>query len=187
MPKKTLKLLIPHPTRIRQVRSLRVLGEWIYATNLWHLNRYSASMAFFVGLFIAFIPVPGQMLIAASLAVLLRCNLPLSVALVWITNPVTMPAIFFMAYKIGAMLIDVPIKQVQFELSVHWISNTLTLIWEPLLVGCAVCGLLIGSLGYFSISMLWRWRVAYRWHLRKRQRQTALAKRQSGETSSGPG
>lgn len=94
MPKKTLKSLIPSVARIREIKSLGILGDWIYATNLWHINRYSASMAFFVGLFTAFMPIPGQMLLAASLALLLRCNLPLSVALVWVTNPLTMPALF---------------------------------------------------------------------------------------------
>jgi uncharacterized protein (DUF2062 family) len=48
------------------------------------------------------------MLLAALAAVLLRCNLPLSVALVWLTNPLTVPAIFFIAYQVGALIIDVP-------------------------------------------------------------------------------
>ena len=61
---------------MRRIQSLRLLGDWIYATNLWHINRYSASMAFFVGLFVAFMPIPGQMILAALMAVLLRCNLP---------------------------------------------------------------------------------------------------------------
>tara|TARA_R110002110_G_scaffold66978_1_gene183135 strand:- start:235948 stop:236493 length:546 start_codon:yes stop_codon:yes gene_type:complete len=170
MPKKTLKMLMPSPARMREIKSLGILGDWIYATNLWHLNRYSASMAFFVGLFVAFMPVPGQMVIAAALAVLLRCNLPLSVALVWTTNPVTMPAVYFIAYKIGAMIIDVPVKNIAFELSFHWVSNSLVMIWRPFLLGCFVCGLFFGSVGYFIISMMWRWRVSRLWRERKRQR-----------------
>ncbi len=170
MPKKTLKLLIPSPARMREIRSLHLLGDWIYASNLWHINRYSASMAFFVGLFVAFMPVPGQMVLAALLAVLLSCNLPLSVGLVWITNPVTMPAIYFLAYKVGAMIIDVPLKDVAFELSIYWLSHSLETIWRPFLLGCLICGLLFGSMGYFVISMLWRWRVAHHWHQRKLRR-----------------
>ena len=184
MPKKTLKQILPHPTRIREIRSLHILGDWIYATNLWHINRYSASMAFFVGLFVAFMPVPGQMVLAALLAVLLGCNLPLSVSLVWITNPVTMPAIFFLAYKIGALLIDVSLKEVHFELSFYWLSHSMAKIWKPFLLGCFICGLFFGSLGYFTISMLWRWRVSQRWRHRKRQREQA---RERSGVSSGPG
>ena len=173
MPKKTLKMLVPSPAKLREIKSLRVLGDWIYATNLWHINRYSASMAFFVGLFVAFMPIPGQMIVASVMAVLLSCNLPLSVGLVWITNPVTMPAIFFLAYKVGAMIMDMPLKEIEFELSLYWLNHHLQTIWRPFLLGCLVCGLFFGCLGYFMISMLWRWRVVRHWHARKRRRAAA--------------
>ena len=170
MPKKTLKQLAPTPARLREIKVLRVLGEWIYEPNLWHINRYSAAMAFFVGLFTAFMPIPGQMVLAALLAVRLRCNLPLSVGLVWITNPVTMGPIYYLSYRIGALLIDAPVKQVQFELSWNWLTHSLGAIWQPFLLGCFIAGLFFGSVGYFVISMLWRWRVAHHWKERKRLR-----------------
>ena len=173
MPKKTLKSMTPSVERMRQIKSLKVLGDWIYAGNLWHINRYSASMAFFVGLFVAFMPIPGQMVAAAALAVLFRCNLPLSVGLVWITNPVTMPAVFFLAYKLGAMIIGVPVQAVQFELSFHWLTHSLEAIWRPFLLGCLLCGLFFGSLGYFVINILWRLRVARMLRERRRRRRRA--------------
>lgn len=182
MPKKTLKSITPSVERMQQIRSLRVLGDWVYATNLWHINRYSSAMAFFVGLFVAFMPIPGQMLAAAALAVIMRCNLPLSVGLVWITNPVTMPAIFFLAYKLGAMIVEVPLQPVEFELSVHWLTNSLSAIWKPFLLGCLLCGLFFGSLGYFVINLLWRMRVARMWRERKRRRALA-AKLQAEATA----
>ncbi len=152
------------------MKALRVLGDWIYDGNLWHINRYSASMAFFVGLFVAFVPTPGQTVMAAILAVLLRCNLPLSVGLVFLTNPITMPPVFYMAYKIGALIIDVPVSNMDFEISAHWLQNSLGAIWQPFLLGCLICGLFFGSLGYVIINQLWRWRVARQWHVRKRER-----------------
>ncbi len=181
MPRKTLKQFAPSPARLREFRLLRLLGEWVFEPNLWHITRYSASMAFFVGLFVAFQPIPGQMVLAAILALLLRCNLPLSVGLVWITNPLTMPAIFYLAYKVGAMIINVPVKAVQFELSLAWIENSLESIWRPLVLGCLVCGTLFGSAGYFAINMLWRWRVASQWRRRARRRRQAAALRAAAE------
>jgi len=170
MPRKFFKKIVPSPARIRNVKALRILGDWIYDGNLWHINRYSASMAFFVGPFVAFIPTPGQTVIAAVLAVLLRCNLPLSVGLVFLTNPVTMPPIFYMAYKIGALIIDVPVSEMEFELISIWLGNILGSIWQPFLLGCLICGLFAGSLGYVIVSQLWRWNVARQWHARKRKR-----------------
>lgn len=171
MPRKTLKSLLPDPARLRRSGVLDLLGEWVYAGNLWHLNRYSASMAFFVGLFLAFIPVPGQMLLAALGAVLLRCNLPLSVGLVWLTNPLTVPPIFFLAYQVGALIIDVPVMEVEFALTFDWVQNGLARVWKPLLVGCLLCGLFTGSLGYFVVNVLWRYRVGRQWKKRKARRR----------------
>jgi uncharacterized protein (DUF2062 family) len=175
MPRKTLKSLLPSPARMRRSGNLDLLGEWVYASNLWHLNRYSASMAFFVGLFLAFIPVPGQMLLAAAGAVLLRCNLPLSVALVWVTNPLTVPAIFFIAYRVGALVIDVPVENVEFALTFEWFQHGLLRVWKPLLAGCLICGLFFGSLGYFVLNVLWRLRVIRQWRRRARDRAARRA------------
>lgn len=63
---------------------------------------------FAVGVFTSFLPLPGQMVIAALLALWLRCNLPLSIILVWISNPITMPAIFYSTYKLGAWILGTP-------------------------------------------------------------------------------
>ncbi|MDO8862394.1 DUF2062 domain-containing protein [Haliea sp. E1-2-M8] len=187
MPRKTLKQWLPTPTRIRKIEALHVLGDWIYQTNLWHINRYSASMAFFVGIFVAFLPIPGQMLAAAILAVLLRCNLPLSVALVWITNPVTMPAIFYLSYRVGALLIDVPVQVAEFEMTVAWISARIGMLWQPLLLGSLLCGLLFGSLGYTAVNLFWRWHVSRQWRRRKQHRaRHGLLRRRVQQTDATP-
>jgi len=174
MPRNTLKQFLPSPARIKQVKGLHLLGDWVYAPSLWHINRYSASMAFFVGLFISFMPMPGQTILAAMMAIWLRCNLPLSVALVFISNPVTMPPMFFMAYKVGAMIVQAPVQPLDFELSFHWLGHELAHIWKPFLLGCLLCGLSLGSLGYFAMSMVWRWHVTHKWHQRKHRRKGAL-------------
>lgn len=174
---------MPSAARMREIKSLHVLGDWIYETNLWHLNRYSASMAFFVGLFVAFMPIPGQMPAAALLALILRCNLPISVCLVWITNPLTMPALFFLAYQVGALIVNAPLTALEFELSFSWLSNQLAYIWQPFLLGCLICGLFFGCLGYFVVSLLWRWRVSVHWRERKRKRAERL--KNAADTGSG--
>jgi uncharacterized protein (DUF2062 family) len=176
MRKETLKRFIPTPARLRQIQSLHILGDWIYQPNLWHINRHSSATAFFVGFFCAFIPLPAQMFFAAFLSIWLRCNLPLAVGLCWITNPVTMPPIFFMAYKVGAVVLGVPPRSVEFELSWEWISHGLITIWQPFLLGCLLCGVFFGSLGYFVISVLWRWGVLRRWRARGLHRRRAIKK-----------
>ncbi|MFV0278500.1 MAG: DUF2062 domain-containing protein, partial [Parahaliea sp.] len=134
----------------------------------------------FIGLFVAFIPLPGQMVIAALLAIVVRCNLPLAMSLALVTNPVTMPAFFYLAYRVGALLINEPVLFQHFHLSWTWLHESLQSIWKPFLLGCFVCGLFFGSLGYFVISMLWRWHVSSRWRKRKARRARAARAAKTG-------
>jgi len=151
-------------------------GEWIYEPNLWHINRHSSATAFFVGLFCAFIPLPSQMVVAALASIWLRCNLPLAVALCWITNPLTIAPIFFLAYKVGTTVLGVTAESVEFELSWQWMSHGLVAIWQPFLLGCLLCGVFFGCLGYFVVSVLWRWGAMRRWRARGLRRKRAIKK-----------
>lgn len=170
MPKNYLKKFIPNPEKLKQSKALNLLGSQIYEANLWHLNRKSVARAFFNGILWAFIPMPFQMLAAALLAIPLRANIPLSIALVWITNPLTMPFVFYFNYKVGALLLDYH-NEKDFQLSVEWIWDKMEHIWPPLYAGSIVSGLVFGALGYAAISISWRVHVAKRWQERKLRQQ----------------
>ena len=75
--------------KIKHEKVLKILGPAILQPNLWHLNRKSVSRAIAIGLFCAFLPIPLQMVLAAFFAIIFAANLPISVILVWITNPIT--------------------------------------------------------------------------------------------------
>lgn len=173
MPKKLIKRFLPDHHVIREHKSLRFFGTLLHAPNLWHLNRRSASGAFAVGLFMAFVPVPFQMLLAAAGAILFRVNLPLSVALVWITNPLTMAPMFYFTYRLGAWLIGVPphSETFHFTLSYEWLVNELGIFWEPFLLGCFVTGAVSALLGYLTIRGLWRLHLVKHYQARKKAKQ----------------
>lgn len=166
MPRKFLKRLLPNREELKKHRVLQGLGERIHDPDLWHLNRRSAATATAVGLFLAFIPIPGQMFIAAILAFYFRCNLAISVLLVWITNPLTMPPIFYAAYVIGSWLLMDPASNTltpEFNLSLEWFQTELQLIWKPFMLGCLVMSIVSAILGYFLVRGLWRWHVINSW------------------------
>lgn len=108
MPKKFMKRYLPSPEKVQAMQSLSFLGDILHEPNLWHINRHSVARAFLVGIWFCFIPMPFQMLAAAFFAIWFNANLPLSVVLVWISNPVTMPPMFYFNYKIGAWAWTVP-------------------------------------------------------------------------------
>ena len=70
MPKKFIKRFVPGHETIHGHKTLRFLGPLIKDPNLLHLNRRSVSGAVGIGLFLAFVPVPFQMLLAAISSVL---------------------------------------------------------------------------------------------------------------------
>lgn len=170
MPRRIFKRYMPHPDSIREHRSLRFLGSLIHDPNLWHLNRHSVARAMAVGLFSAFIPLPMQMLLAASLAIPVRANLPISIGLVWLTNPLTMPPVFYCTYKVGSWVLDTPPLHLPSEITMDWIAERLTTLWEPMLVGSIVTGIVLGIVGYFATMIYWRWWVRRAW-LKRQQRQ----------------
>ena len=86
MPRKFLKRYLPTAADVRANRSLNFLGARLHDPNLWHLNRRSVSIAAAVGGFCAFIPLPVQMPCAAIASLMLRCNMPLALALVWTSS-----------------------------------------------------------------------------------------------------
>ena len=167
MPRNLIKKYLPHPDKIKNNRFLTVFGPVIHEPQLWHLTRHSASKAFMVGLFFAFWPVPFQMVLAAGGAILVRGNLSLSVALVWITNPVTMPFLFGLAYFVGIYTLGHEPSEFEFELTLKWLENNLSTIWQPFLLGCGICAVIAAIIGYFAIGLLWRLHIVNAWKKRK--------------------
>lgn len=169
MPKEMIKRWMPNPETLRQHKQLRFFARWLGDPNLWHLNRRSAAGAFAVGFFIAWVPVPFQMILAAGLAILCRVNLPISVALVWVTNPLTMPPMFYFAYYLGAHLLGVP--AVDFELTASWdvLRTVMTTIGTPFLLGCALLAVCNSVFGYIAIRLLWRYSVVRKMAARRQR------------------
>ena len=102
MPKQLLKRYLPDPAKVRNIQALHFLGDKLFSPNLWHLNRRSVSRAMAVGLWAMYTPpLPLQQVIAAIGAIYCSANLPIAVALVWITNPLTWIPLYYVAYKPG--------------------------------------------------------------------------------------
>ncbi len=177
MPRKFLKKYSPSPKSIRENKSLSFLGDSIQQPYLWHMNRNSVARAFAIGLFCAWLPMPLQTVMAALLAIYYRAHLPLSVALVFITNPVTIPPMFYFAYKLGSVILGLEPQTVPMDLGWEWFSTTLGQIWKPLLFGCLMLGIISSATGYFTIHSIWRKSIRRRWKDRKEARAARKAKK----------
>jgi uncharacterized protein (DUF2062 family) len=172
MPRKLLKRWLPDHRTFREHKHLKRFGSRLQDPNLWHINRKSVPGAVSAGLFAAFIPTPFQMVIAAALAILFRVNLPIAAALVWITNPITMPPVFFFCYRIGAWLLDRPVHRIDFsDPSITWLLTEMKAIWAPFLLGCMITAVGAAILGNLFVRAFWRIHVNMSWRAR-RQKQS---------------
>ncbi|MFO7705312.1 MAG: DUF2062 domain-containing protein [Halopseudomonas sp.] len=171
MPRRLLKRYMPSPERIKQSKSLRFMGSMLHDPNLWHLTRHSVARAMAVGLFVAMLPIPLQMLVSAAIALPLRANLPISIGLVWLTNPITLPAVFYIQYKIGTLLLGAPESGLPMELSLTWLMAEIHHIWQPLLLGALLVGTLLAAVGYGATMLYWRIWVGRNWQKRKLRRR----------------
>ncbi len=169
MSKEFFQRWLPKPETLREHKNLRLFAHWLSDPNLWHINRRSAAGAVAIGLFIAWVPVPFQMVLAAGMAILCRVNLPISVALVWVTNPLTMPPMFYFAYYVGVHLLGIPPVDFEMSFSWDWLRTVMTTIGVPFLLGCAVMACASSCLGYVSVRLLWHYAVI-RKNRRRRQR-----------------
>lgn len=170
MPKKLIQRCLPDHHKIKNQKSLKIFGTLLHDPNLWHLNRKSVSGAFALGLFNAFIPVPFQMWLSAAGAILFRVNLPIAVVIVWLTNPFTIPPIFFGCYLLGAFVLGQDQQHFHFELSWNWLIESMSTIGPALLVGCTICAFTFSIIGYFSMNLLWRISVKNDWKKRQATR-----------------
>ncbi|SDS38288.1 hypothetical protein SAMN05216198_1826 [Halopseudomonas litoralis] len=171
MPRQLLKRYMPSPERIKRSKSLRFMGTILHDPNLWHITRHSVARAMATGLFVAMLPIPMQMLLSACIAVTARANLPMSIGLVWLTNPITMPPVFFMQYKIGTLLLGTPERSMPMELSITWLAAEIQHIWQPMLLGSLLSGIVLASIGYAGTLLYWRFWVARNWQRRKMRRR----------------
>jgi uncharacterized protein (DUF2062 family) len=155
--KEKIKALIPNKETIQEHKHLQWLGRHLHDNSLWHLNRGSVSRAFAVGLFSAFVPVPFQMILATIGSIWFSANLPIAIALVWITNPLTMPPIYYAVYKFGAWMLNTQINT-QAYFSVDYLFDTFGQIWQPLLLGSFVVSTISAVIGYFGVLIFYHFK-----------------------------
>jgi uncharacterized protein (DUF2062 family) len=170
MPRKFIKKYLPNESSLKSHKHLSWLGDHLHDPGLWHLTRKSVSKAFFVGVFCAFLPFPLQMLIAAFLAIVFRSHIPISVSLVWLTNPITIPPVFYFTYCVGGWLLGTRGRPIELELSVEALMHDLPAIWWPLLTGSVVCGLVFATLAYLIVNQIWIYSVRRSWSLRRKKK-----------------
>ena len=159
-----IRRYVPDKQAIHKTSHLRPLQRYLHNIHLWHLNRRTVSGAVAVGLFCAYLPMPMETLVAAALAIVLRVNLPISIALVWISNPLTWVPMYGAGYLVGAWLMNIPAVGFD-EMTIGWLLEQAAPLW----IGCIILGSLLAFVGYVLTRIIWRWLCIRSWQRRKQR------------------
>lgn len=150
------------PTRetIHHYRLLRPFAAQLSQPALWRLTHRSVPRAAALGLFVAVLIPVMHTAIAALLAIPTRANIAVAAAVTLVVNPLTIPPIYYAAYRLGAWelhhdrLIDpAAAERVSGELGrmlfwIHEASGSIALGMLTIALAAAGVGYLVAAIGW---------------------------------------
>lgn len=173
-----LKKWLPDAKRLKHNSGLSRIQGYLLNPLLWHINRKSIARGAVIGLLVAFLPLPGQMLLAAILAIGFTANLPIAIALTWVTNPFTFLPINYFIYKVGQFIIHdesnhhvIPDFEFLGQSWKHILQQLLQWLQsagKPFLVGLPIVAMSVSVIGYVFVHVTWR--LVIYWYIRKRKK-----------------
>ena len=119
------------------------------------INRKSVSRALAVGAFWLFVPMPFQMLAVLGMTPFFIFNVPIALLMVWISNPVTMPAMYYVEYLLGNFILGAD-ELDDIKISMHWFTTHWDDIFVSMYVGAFTLSVFFAVLLYFLANQLWR-------------------------------
>ncbi len=148
MIRKTLKKTSKHEKLKSFIKKYKIPPEYLST------NRRMVSKAVFFGLFIAFIPMPMQMLAVVALMPFVKFNVPIALAMCWFSNPLTMPPMYYMEYLTGSFFLGTEIAPV--EMNLTWFSENIDAIFVPLYTGALFYSVVGSSFSYWFVNHFWK-------------------------------
>lgn len=135
-------------------KTLQFLERHNIPLEYFRANRKMIARGISLGLFIALIPMPLQIVTVILLAPLFRFNVPIAIAMCLLTNPFTMPPTYYIEYLTGSFLLGIEPQSV--KLTVEWFTQNLSKIFLPLYIGALFYSVLFSFTSYHLVNCLWR-------------------------------
>ncbi|MDD2451148.1 MAG: DUF2062 domain-containing protein [Sulfurovum sp.] len=153
-------------TSSRSEKLDKFLDKYNLSREFFGINRRSVTRGVWIGLFWGFIPMPMQMVAVVLSSFAFRFNIPIAIAMVWLSNPITMPPMYYMEYLTGNFLLGQEGLD-NIELTMEWFTENFDQILIPLYVGTSFYSVIVSTLIYFLVNWLWIKSV----HEEKRERK----------------
>lgn len=165
------------PTRdsVHNNRLLRPFAHRLTDPALWRLHRRSVPRAVALGLGIGIVIPFMHVVIAALLAIPIRANVAVAGAFTLLINPLTIPPLYYAAYRTGAW--ELGSQQFAFTApaSAHVTGQAANFLqWlhqssGPWALGILTIAVAASVIGYVVSALSWRAFLAMRWARRQRR------------------
>ncbi len=170
---------VPRRETIHRYRLLRPFARQLSQPNLWRLNHRSVPRAVAVGLGVGIIILILHVFVAALLALPTRANIAVAAATTLVVNPLTIPPLYYGAYRIGLWELhhDVVVDPAAAARISGELGRLLFWIHEasgPIALGILTIATAAAAIGYGVSALLWRVWIHSRWRQRRLARRRPL-------------
>lgn len=175
---------VPSRESLEKNRFIRPVAHRVLAPALWRFTRRSVPRGVALGLLVGiFLLIPGiQIAGAALLALPVRANVPIAVAMTFLSNPATTPFLIGLSLYIGNGMLgrsaDISrlYAMIEHQASIaEWTNWLLSDAAPALVVGLFVVSVVAAAVGYLIASFTWRARIASKWKARTHERAARRA------------
>jgi len=174
-----LKRHIPTQESIQRNRLLRPFARHLGDPALWRMTRRSVPRAVALGLCVGVIIPFMHTAIAAVFAIPLRANVAIAALFTLVVNPLTIPPMYYAAYRIGSWELHHDASLVNPATAARFSSELSRLLFwiheasGPIAVGVLTIAFGVALIGYVSSAFLWRWWLGSKWRQRRHTRRIA--------------
>ena len=171
MPRRFFRKFAFKRHQLTERRLVAPFRHLMHEQRLWGIRRKTVVPAVAWGVFVGFLPIPGQVLIGILGSILMRCNVPVAALATFVSNPLTIGPMFYFSYRVGADLLGWPPTPFSIELSIDWLTTTFANVWQPLVLGSVFVGAIAALIAFVILDALWRFTIAD-YKSRKRNRRS---------------
>jgi len=153
---------IPSRETIDSYRILRPFAKQLRHPELWHLNAKSVPRGVALGLGVGVIIPFMHVILAVLLAIPVRANVAIAGAFTLVVNPITIPPMYYAAYRIGSWELHhealgpdpAAAREASSELArmLFWLHHAS----GPIALGILTIALTAAALGYAVSALGWR-------------------------------
>ncbi len=175
---KTIRFL-KHPRKLRRSPARRWFARHFLDKRVWKPTQHTLSGGMAVGMFITLQLLPIQMPTAVILSAIFRVNIPIAIALCWVSNPFTVPFMAWLEYAIGkwvlALYTTVPTSPFPKHLPESMVDAWIVLKEHApvMLMGGIILGAVAALVSYIATWSCWE--IGSRMEMAKKLRDVKAA------------